>query len=82
MPKKYSYIDRLEIELKYNNPPDKKFKQRGKYDAGSYYVGDPSFYELFEDAPNVEVSTSTCIKLAVTPVPRESLRNDRHTCKL
>lgn len=53
--KKYPYLDLKEIELKYNSPPDKNIRESGKYGAGSYYVGDPSFCEPFEDGPNVEI---------------------------
>ncbi|KAJ8724498.1 hypothetical protein PYW08_015972 [Mythimna loreyi] len=53
--KKYPYLDLKEIELKYNSPSDKNTRQSGKYDAGSSYVGDSSFCEPFEDAPNVEI---------------------------
>ena len=110
--KKYPYLDLKEIELKYNSPPDKNIRQSGKYDAGSYYVGDPSFCEPFEDAPNVEIinrgltgfaipakiikssklldtklklnnvndlvdsGSKHDVKVAVTSVPRESLRKN------
>lgn len=53
--KKNPYLDLKEIELKYNSPSDKNTRQSGKYDVGSSYVGDPSFCETFEDAPNVEI---------------------------
>lgn len=53
--KKNPYLDLKEIELKYNSPSDKNTRQSGKYDAGSSYVGDPSFCEPFEDTRNVEI---------------------------